>query len=279
MNIKTVFHITLAALCLAISIVPARAKTIPEPKSIGPATGSGSILIPQLLDGNSYRTIIYIQNFGAAEQSYQLNLLNENGTPALFHVQELGGVTGSLSGTLPPMGVTVYHTNSGAAGIQIGWGYLDYPSTGPSVMVRSVIESADPITGKWTTQSLIEGFADLISSSRKAMVSFDQTLGFRCGVALVNLSPSFAAPMIIEALDANGVVMHTDTLTLQPYNHVQFTVSGAWTDTIGIAGTVRISPANPMDILQLSIMGIKATAYADGWTQTSLPVTYVTGAQ
>ena len=273
MNSKTVFHITLAALCLTISIEPVGAQTIREPKSIGLATGNSSVLLPQLLDGNSYRTIVYIQNFGAAGQAYQLNLLNEDGTPALFHIQELGGVTGSLSGTLQPRGIMVYHTNGGvAAGSQVGWGYLDYPTTGPNVRVWSVIESADPLTGKWTTQSLVMGVGNLVSSLNFPEISFDQTLDFRCGIAVVNMSPSFTASLQMEVRDANGMVVSTGTLTLLPYNHYQFMISGLWPNTIGIAGTLRLTPTNANDILQLSIMGIKATAYADGWTQTSLPV-------
>jgi hypothetical protein len=276
MNVKTVFRIALAALCLAISIVPVRAETIRDPKSIGLATGNTSVLVPQLLDGNWYRTIIYIQNFNAAgPAAYQLNLLNEDGTPALFHIQELGGVTGSLSGTLQPMGIMVYHTNGGvAAGNQVGWGYLDYPSTGPNVRVWEVIESADPLTGKWTTQSLVFGDGDLVSNLNIPKISFDQTLGFRCGMAVVNMSPSLTASLNMEVLDANGIVVDTGTLTVLPYNHYQFLISNLWPNTIGIAGTVRLTPTNPIDILQLSIMGIKATAYADGWTQTSLPITF-----
>ena len=134
MNIKTVFHITLAAISLNFAVSAASAQT--------------STVVPHLLDGTNYRTIIYIQNFSrTTAEPYVLNMMNEDGTAALFHVAELGGVTGSLSGTLQPLAVAIYHTNGGAAlppQGQVGWAKLDPFNTGLDVSVWVIIESFGP---------------------------------------------------------------------------------------------------------------------------------------
>jgi hypothetical protein len=51
------------------------------------ASAQTSTVVPQLLAGTNYRTIIYIQNFSpTTAESYLLNMMNEDGTAALFHV-------------------------------------------------------------------------------------------------------------------------------------------------------------------------------------------------
>ena len=41
------------------------------------------------------------------------------------------------------------------------------------------------------------------------------------------------------------------------------------------AGTLRFHPTNSGDVLTMALMGIKATNYTVGWTQTSLPVAHL----
>jgi hypothetical protein len=267
LNVKTVFRIVLAALLLSVVIAPAWA-----------AFGTAGTVLPQLLDGSSYRTIVYIQNLNSTTtETYRLNMMNEDSTPALFHFAEVSGVTESLSGTLQPMAVVSFHTNGGAdgpAGPQIGWANLDFTgfpaNTGMHIAVWEVIESADP-TGKWTTQSSILSVPILIADATPAGVLFDQTNGVACGVAIVNLLPTTANITAIF-YGSNGAPFAYYRFTLPPLNHVQYLLGNVSALSNGIAGTVMFYPTNSADVLSLSIMGIRGTKYAVGWTQTSLPV-------
>ncbi len=265
MNIKTVFHITLVALSLNFAVSPASAQT--------------STVVPQLLDGTNYRTIVYIQNFSlTTTESYVLNMMNEDGTAALFHVAEVGGVTGSLSGTLKPLAVAIFHTNGGAAlppQGQLGWAKLDPFNTGLDVSVWVIIESSDPTTLNWTTQSRVASISMGVSNLIPVYVPFDQTNGIVCGIAAVNLFPT-TAYLDVDVLDVTSSVL-VDTLhyTLLPFSHYQKLLTTESPKTIGIAGTLLFHPTNSGDVLTMAIMGIKATNYTVGWTQTALPVVYL----
>ncbi|MGA7410149.1 MAG: hypothetical protein WBW33_06665, partial [Bryobacteraceae bacterium] len=268
MKTSSIVCIAIVAVALSPAMMAASPKTTRQPKLLG--IGSGSY-VPQLLDGGNYRTIIYVQNFGTKAESYILNLKNEDGTPASFHIAELGGTTGSLSGTLQPLAVAVFHTNSGAAVLisQAGWAEFDIFNTGDDVSVYEIIESADPITGVWTTQSMVVSNELFVSDSEKPLLLFDQTGGVVCGAAVVNPDSYSTASLVLEVLDASGLSVGTATLTIQPLHHTSFKLGDLLPASVGITGSVRFSNAATDQIAEVAIMGIKATAYKSGWTQTS----------
>ena len=260
-----------AALLMALPLCSFAQPKPRQPKLNGLFSGS---YVPHLLDGGNYRTIIYIENFGTAAESFVMNLLNEDGTPASFHIAEVGGTTGSLSGTLQPLAVAVFHTNTTAVlpVAQTGWAQFDPLHTGVDVAVYEIIESADPITGVWTTQSMVVSNDLYVTDTEKPLLLFDQTGGVVCGAAVVNTNPSTSASLVLEVLDASGQVVGTKSLTIPPLNHVSFKLTDEVPASIGIIGSLRFSNSTTGQIATLAIMGIKATQYKSGWTQTSLPV-------
>jgi hypothetical protein len=267
MKTLSVLRLLIAALALSVSATPATKRT-PVPKGAG---DPGSI-VPQLVDGTQYRTIIYILNLGTAAQNYKLNIMKENGSTGAFHFAEIGALASSLSGTLQPLGTAVYHTDGGAtAAYQVGWAETDFLGSGVSIKVYEVIESSDPLTGNWTTQSMVGGDEQLTSDESPIKIPFDQTSGFVCGIAVVNTDYE-AASMVVEILGPTGLVVESAPLTLNVGQHVQFVVKDTFPLSAGIVGIVRIRNANPGSFYLLAAMGIKATAYKSGWTQTSLPV-------
>ncbi len=268
MTSHSVLRLLTASLALSMT-APAATKQTPVPKL---ASGMIGGLVPHLLDGNQYRTIIYVTNYSKGAESYRLNLLNEDGSPALFHIAELGGQTGSLSGSLQPLATAVYHTNSGATGTQIGWANTDFLSTGNDISIYSIIESSDPLTGVWTTQSMVVADSLFVSDSETPIIQFDQTDGVVCGAAIVNTSSCSTADLIIDALDVKGNVLASSPLTLLPLHHTQFVLTGLFPQTAGIVGSMRFRNATAIEINTVAVMGIKATSYKTGWTQTSLPV-------
>ncbi len=270
MTASSIIGVAIAAAVFVPTVMAVGDGNTRQPKLDGIGTGS---YVPQLLDGGNYRTIIYVQNFGSSAESYILDLLNEDGTPASFHIAELGGTSGSLSGTLQPMAVAVFHTNSAAAGpvSQVGWAQFDLNNTGFDVSVYEVIESADPITGIWTTQSMVVSNEIFVADSDHPLILFDQTSGYVCGAAIVNVGWE-PTTLLLDVIDANGVVVGSGTLTLQPSQHINFVLTDQLPASAGIMGSVRLRNSTSGWVSSLAVMGIKATAYKSGWTQTSLPV-------
>ena len=264
-NAASVLRIVIATVLLNAVITPAFAQSL---------FGTGNV-VPQLLDGNSYRTIVYLQNLGLSAEPYELDLLNEDGTPASFHFAEVSGTTSSLIGTLQPLAAAVFHTNGGMTITQVGWGSLQ---NNPEISVYAVIESANPVTGDWTTQSLVIANGIFITDEIQAFLLFDQTSGYVCGAGVVNEGFS-AATLTVEARNVNGSVVGSNSLTIQPMSHVSFLLSALVPSTAGIAGSLRFSNSTGNQFSYVAIMGIKATSYKSGWTETSLPVIEVIGLQ
>jgi hypothetical protein len=85
----------------------------------------------------------------------------------------------------------------------------------------------------------------------------------------VNLFPTPAC-LSVDVLDVNGLVIDSFSGYLLPFSHYQRLLADISAKTIGIAGTLRFHPTNSGDALTMAMMGIKATNYTVGWTQTSL---------
>src|SRR5208283_2706527 len=153
---------------------------------------------------------------------------------------------------------------------QVGWA-TEFDNGGPDVSVYAIIESADPLTGKWTTQSrIIADELEVLDNAFEPRIFYDQTNGYVCGVAMVNTS-IITSNFVIDALDENGVLLGSSPLILMPKHHTDFLLKDLVPASIGHAGTVTVQ-APGGSVATIVLMGIKATNYTVGWTQTSLPV-------
>jgi hypothetical protein len=258
----------LGSVLLAIPCL-AQTKRVPAPKAAYGMTGT---VIPQLVDGGNYRTTIYVTNYSNAQEGYWLQLVNEDGTPATFHFLELGTQSKPFGGFLQPLATDVYHTDGTLAAEQIGWAYADPSGTGQDISIYSIIESANPITGVWTTQSMVVSDFVFVQDTENPVMQFDQTNGVVCGVAIANYLSYATANIIIDALDAKGNVLASAPVTLLPLHHLQFILTSLFPTSAGIVGSIRVRNAAPGDANSITLMGIKTTPYKSGWTQTSLPV-------
>ena len=245
--------------CIRPRFMAAGSGNTRQPKLDGIGTGS---YVPQLLDGGNYRTIIYVQNFGSSAESYILDLLNEDGTPASFHIAELGGTGGSLVAPCSLWRLRSFIRTARLPDLlsQVGWAQFDLNRTGFDVSVYEVIESADPITGIWTTQSMVVSNEIFVSDSDHPLILFDQTSGYVCGVAIVNVGYE-PTTLLLDVVDSNGVVVGSGALTLQPSRRLNFVLTDQLPASAGIMGSVRLRNSTSGWVSSLAVMGIKATAY------------------
>jgi hypothetical protein len=112
----------------------------------------GGGVIPQLVDGNGWKTIITLVNLDDSSCSYTVFFNDDNGS-ALSLTTTLG--TGSkFSGTLPARGSTVIETAGLNAGLSQGWAYVNTAATniigGTAVFRRVALgqpdyEASEPI--------------------------------------------------------------------------------------------------------------------------------------
>ena len=259
MNIKTVFHINIGGTRSILPLASLRPR---------PHRGATTTRRAQLSDHH-----LYSELSPTTAESYLLNMMNEDGTAALFSRRRASGVTGWLE--RHPSTAGRRHLPSRMAAQrspqgQVGWAKLDPFNTGLDVSVWVIIKSSDPRTLNWTTQSRIASIPMVISNSIPIEIPFDQTNGIVCGVADVNLFPT-PAYLSVDVLDVNGLVIDSFSGYLLPFSHYQRLLADISAKTIEIAGTFGASILRiPGDALTMAMMGIKATNYTVGWTTTSL---------
>ncbi len=83
----------------------------------------GGGVIPQLVDGDGWKTIITLVNLNETNAQYTVRFYGDNGS-ALSLTTTLG--TGSsFPGTLPPRGSTVIETAGLKSALSQGWAYVD----------------------------------------------------------------------------------------------------------------------------------------------------------
>jgi hypothetical protein len=204
----------------------------------------GGGVIPQLVDGNGWKTIITLVNLDDSSCSYTVFFNDDNGS-ALSLTTTLG--TGSkFSGTLPARGSTVIETAGLNAGLSQGWAYVNTAATniigGTAVFRRVALgqpdyEASEPI--------------DTVINNRFAF-PFDHITD-ATGVALVNLFGSGAATISITFRDEGGITFLTDSFQVPEGGHVAYTFTTRYPQTVGRRGTFEISSSS----VWVSVLGLR----------------------
>jgi len=221
----------------------------------------GGGVIPQLVDGNGWKTIITLVNLNDTSATYTLYLNDDRGA-ALSLTTNLG--TGSdFSGTLPPRGSTVIETAGLNAGLSQGWAYVTTPLTsiigGTAVFRRVALgqpnyEASEPI--------------DTGITSRFAL-PFDHITD-ATGVAIVN--PLGSATISITFRDEGGITFLTDSFQVAQGGHVAYTFTTRYPQTVGRRGTFEISSSS----IWISVLGLRFSPSGAFSSVTPLvPVTWI----
>ena len=147
------------------------------------------------------------------------------------------------------MVVTTAGTN---AGLTQGWALMEtiFLAPGPGFVITPGANVAGTVLflRPPTVSRPIEVSEPLdFSLSRKWVLPFDHTNGYSSGVALVNQETFQDISIFITFYDGNGNQIASDSFTLLRGNHLSFTSTVRYPQTIGAQGTIRIeSSSNPL---------------------------------
>ncbi len=188
-------------------------------------------VVPHLVDGDGWKTIITLVNLDDTAASFTLKFYAEDGTPAIFPTNV--GTAATLTGTIVSRGAMTIETLGTATALKQGWILVNTPSLiGGTAIFRRVLpgqpnyEASEAIdTGQW---------------SRVAM-PFDHLNGAATGFAIVNQINVSSGPISIVFRDENGQPLLTDSFTLVPLGHYAITLTQKYPQLIGKRGTFEIT--------------------------------------
>ncbi len=230
-----------------------------------------SAVVTHLVDGDGWQTSVSLNNIDAGPSQYKLSFFAENGSP--LSLQSNFGTGTFVYETIPPRGNVVITTAGTNAGLTQGWALMEtiFLAPGPGFVITPGANVAGTVLflRPPTVSRPIEVSEPLdFSLSQKWVLPFDHTNGYSSGVALVNQETFQDISIFITFYDGNGNQIASDSFTLLRGNHLSFTSTVRYPQTIGAQGTIRIeSSSNPLNELgfRVSPSGLFTSTSPTSW--------------
>lgn len=212
-----------------------------------------SRVLPRILAGSNWETTIVLLNTGSASVTFQQFFFAPDGKPASYtiHAQAASEdlTTSAIQGVLGPGSSLsmVLSDNSGA--VPEGWSLLTYDD-GPGVLDGYAIICRMGLSGGFPSETTVP-----FSGTRdySVYVPFDNTLGFRSQLTLVNPAGNLSSQVQLTYLDPQGQVLLIDSLTLQPAQQMTLVLPDTYPDLANKNGSVLVEA----DIDRFSVTGLR----------------------
>jgi len=210
--------------------------------------------------GGGWTTVITLANPSATQTQVLVNLFADDGSPLnLSLTTTIQGVSQTVTGQ------SVSESLNPNSTLQISMGGV----AGSTVVGSAEVYSTGPVTGyaifRQTPQSGApsEGTVPLQAPTAYSLtLPYDNTAGFIMGVALANLSPTTSL-VNVQMMDANGVSLGSQTLTMAPNGHTAFVLPTEFPATNGKLGILQFTGTG-----NLSGLGLRFSPFG---TFTSVP--------
>jgi hypothetical protein len=228
-------------------------------------------VVTHVVDGDGWQTSVSLNNIDAGPSQYKLSFFAENGSP--LSLQTNFGTGTLIFGTIPARGNVVITTAGTNATLSQGWALMEtiflVPGSGfvitPGANIAGTVLFLRPLT----VSRPIEVSEPLdFSLSQKWVLPFDHTNGYSSGVALVNQETFQDISIFITFFDGGGNQIASDSFTLLRGNHLSFTSTARYPQTVGVRGTLRIeSSSNPLNVLgfRVSPSGLFTSTSPTSW--------------
>jgi hypothetical protein len=205
-------------------------------------------VLSHIAAGGGWTTVMTLVNTGATALPVTVALHGDDGTTLSLPVTTTQqGVTqtsstSSVSATINPNATLLISTGDQVASTVVGW--ADVSSAGS--LAGYAIFRWTPATG-----SPSEGTVPLQSQfPTTIMLPYDNAAGFVMGVALANLSPTFAS-VTATIWDDSGNSLGTQFLSIAGNGHTSFVLPNQFPLTAGKRGIVKFQSAGGLTGLGL----------------------------
>ncbi|MGJ5817783.1 putative Ig domain-containing protein [Paludibaculum fermentans] len=220
-------------------------------------------IISQVASGGGWKTTISLLNVGAATAPVKVQFMAEDGTLLdlpMTITQAGASVTqagGPVNTTLAPNATLLIETEAPVSTTTVGWADVQGTGTlaGYAIFRQRGGDGRDS-----------EGTSPLETKGRTAvLVTYDNSIGFATGIALVNLSTAQASITAIQR-DDSGAELSRDIILLPANGHMSFAVTDRYPALAGRRGVVEFQSDQAAGITALGLRFSPTLSF------TSIPV-------
>jgi hypothetical protein len=225
-----------------------------------------SRVLPRILSDGVWETTVVLLNTGSTSVTFQEFFFAADGKPASYTIHAQAGsediAASAIQGTLAPGSSLRLVLSDTSGSIRGGWSLLTYDERAGAVNGYAIIRRRG-LSAAFSSETT------LTSSNMgdySVYMPFDNTLGFRSQVTLVNPAANLSSQVRLTYLNLQGQVLLIDSLTLPPQQQVTLVLPDTYPDLANKVGSVLVES----DIDRFSVTGIRCNdAYGE---IASLPI-------
>jgi hypothetical protein len=191
---------------------------------------TGDRVIPQFVDGGSWKTSIFLVNLENHTTSFQVLFFKDDGTDLIVPVVGQGPVRG-MDITLTSAGSVEFETTGFSANLAQGWALLSQ-STNDSVGGMAIFRQS--VLGRPDQEAVVP----IVNQFENHFVLLYDNTAFTTAIALAN--PTLNSVVIpVNIRNQSGQIIDQRTTSLGPYSHTAFTLPDTWISTAGQRGAIE----------------------------------------
>lgn len=190
----------------------------------------GDRVIPQFVDGGSWKTSMFFVNLESHPVSFQVLFFRDDGGDMSVPILGQGLVRG-LTISLDTAGSIEFESSGTAANLTQGWALLSQ-STNDSVGGMAIFRQS--VFGRPDQEAVVP----IVSQFDNHFVLLFDNTSFTTAIALAN--PTTSAVVIpVNIRNQAGQIIDQRTIRLDSYSHTAFTLPDTWASTAGRRGAIE----------------------------------------
>jgi hypothetical protein len=202
---------------------------------IGPPTLVRAATLAQIASGGGWKTAITLLNPSAATTTARINFYANDGSPLALPLVFPGSISGTTSSsatvTIGANASVLIESESPTPELLVGW--ADVEATAP-LNGYSIFRFRAP------DFSESEGTVPLeVGLSGGVIIPYDNTNGYRTGVALTNPTASTAS-LQLTITDQTGSRITSSQIDLRPFEHVAFFMTERFSQSSDLSGMLQL---------------------------------------
>ncbi|MBI3681784.1 MAG: hypothetical protein HY235_15500 [Acidobacteria bacterium] len=190
----------------------------------------GDRVIPQFVDGASWKTSITVVNLENRAVNFQVLFFRDNGTDLIVPVVGQGLVRG-MNIALGTLASLTFETSGTADTLSQGWALLSQ-STNDSVGGLAIFRQR--VAGRPDFEAVVP----IVNQFDNHFVLLFDNTAFTTATAIANPTPLLVV-IPVNIRNEAGQIIDTRTISLGGYGHTAFTLPDAWPSTAGRRGAVE----------------------------------------
>jgi len=222
------------------------------------STGLGDAVLPQVVDGGGWQTMITIVNLRSTETTAYIDCGSDSGEAQPFEWAGTGAYA-SLQGPVAGYGSIEIMTQGKAATASQGYCVVSATEAAGNDLAAFAIYAYGP-TGQQV--SVPASPVGLTNTHNSLILAFDNTYGYSYGVALVDTNTSVTGNsgdlVNWSVQDTGGTVVARGSFKIAPLGHTSFMLADNIPATAKIRGTITFTIVDtvPNSVMPGTLVGL-----------------------